>query len=388
MITVYIYEAMMEHFERFGLTINDQIVRTPVAIASMAGVVDAAYVRARENHVGVAFIGGYSIDQPAMDASRIMAEGGRKEFLTGDLIAELRKQIGMMAGSDVVLGINLRGASADAYRSLAAELGPGVIYEIDAHCRQVPMVQAGCGEYYLKNPKDLARVIEGLKDEDVTVSVKIRAGVAENDSILARTVWKAGADIVHVDLMDFGPQKVKVIRNNCPVTIIANNSINSFDRMKEMLSHGADLVSLARQADERTLAGLDAAITRFADEHGWYNAPKQLCRGGDIRALTFCCMPVKNCPLIPTLKNLGFDREEYIRIKEREVKNTPLEAGKNTCFGSLSWCCKDSSPCVFRDMTLGQTGLSNKDYMRLKRELSDKILHHIFYDVDRHHAGS
>lgn len=388
MINVYLYESMMEHFERFGLTINDQIVRTPVAIASMAGVIDAAYVRARENHIGAAFIGGYSIDRPAMEASRAMAEDGRKEFLPGDLVAELRRQIGIMSGSDVVLGINLRGASPEAYRSLAAELGSGFVYEIDAHCRQEPMIQAGCGEYYLKNPKDLARVIEGLKDEGVTVSVKIRAGVAEDDRALARTIWKAGADIIHVDLMDFGPQKVKAIRNSCPVMIIANNSINSFDRMKDMLSHGADLVSLARQSDERTLAGLDAAISRYADEHGWYNSPKQLCRGGDIRSLSFCCMPVKNCPLLPTLKNLGFSREEYIRLKEQQVKDTPLEAGKNTCFGSLSWCCKDSSPCVFRDMTLAQTGLSNKEYMRLKRELSDKILNHIFYDVDSHHAGS
>ncbi|HVP94069.1 MAG TPA: methanogenesis marker 9 domain-containing protein [Methanoregulaceae archaeon] len=379
---------MMEHFERFGLMINDQIVRTPVAIASMAGVVDAAYVRAMENHIGAAFIGGYSIDRPAIEASKIMAAGGRKEFLHEDVVPELRRQIGMMAGSDVVLGINMRASSPEAYRAVAAEIGPGIVYEIDAHCRQFQMVRAGCGEYYLNNPKDLSQVIKGLKSEDVTVSVKIRAGVADDDRALARKIWKAGADIIHVDLMDFGYQKLKAIRNSCPIQIIANNSINTFERMKEMLSHGADLVSLARKSDERTLAGLDAAISRYADEHGWYNAPKQLCRGGDIRALAFCCMPVKNCPLLPTLKNLGFSREEYIRIKEQEVKNTPLETGKNTCFGSLSWCCKDSSPCIFRDMTLGQAGLSNKEYMRLKRELSEKVLNHIFYDINRDPAGN
>ncbi len=388
MITINMYESMMEHFERFGLMINDQIVRTPVAIASMAGVIDAAYVRARENHVGAAFIGGYSIDGPAMEASRVMEAGGRKEFLYEDIVPELRRQIEMMAGSDVVLGVNMRAASPEAYREVASELGPGVVYEIDAHCRQLPMIQAGCGEYYLKNPEDLSGVIEGLKNEDVTVSVKIRAGVADDDRALARTVWKAGADIIHVDLMDFGYQKLKAIRNSCPIQIIANNSINTFDRMKEMLSHGADLVSLSRQSDDRTLAGLDAAISRYADEHGWYNAPKQLCRGGDIRALTFCCMPVKNCPLLPTLKSLGFSREDYIRIKEEEVKNTPLDTGKNTCFGSLSWCCKDSSPCVFRDMTLRQAGLPNKEYMRLKRELSEKVINHIFYDGNRNPAGS
>jgi len=59
------YESMMEHFERFGLVLNDRIVRTPVAIASMSGVVDAGYVRAREQHIGAAFIGGYSLDAPA-----------------------------------------------------------------------------------------------------------------------------------------------------------------------------------------------------------------------------------------------------------------------------------------------------------------------------------
>jgi tRNA-dihydrouridine synthase B len=378
-ITFNLYEAMMEHYKRFGLMVNDQIVRTPVAVASMAGIVDAAYVRARESHIGAAFIGGYSLDGPTLEAGRMMAAEGRNEFLHEDVIPELRRQIALMKGSQVVLGINMRGSSPDAYRQAAGELGDTIVYEIDAHCRQPPMVEAGCGEYYLKNPKSLVEVIKALKCEEVTVSVKIRAGVASDDRSLARTIWKAGADIIHVDLMDFGHQRLKQIRNSCPITLIANNSVNTFDRMKDLLSHGADMVSLARKSDERTLAGLDAAITRYADEHGWYNSPKQLCRGGDIRALAFCCMPVKSCPLIPTLDNLGLARDEYIRLKESAVKDTPLETGKNTCFGSLSWCCKDSSPCVFRDMTIMQAGLSNKEYMRLKRQLSERLVNHIFY---------
>jgi len=48
---------MMDAFERFGLLINDHIVRTPVAIASMAGIVDAGYVLKRADHIGMAFIG-------------------------------------------------------------------------------------------------------------------------------------------------------------------------------------------------------------------------------------------------------------------------------------------------------------------------------------------
>ncbi|MCG7854320.1 MAG: methanogenesis marker 9 domain-containing protein, partial [Methanoregulaceae archaeon] len=338
-----------EHFRRFGIILNNRAVRTPVAIASMAGWVDAEYVAARRAHVGAAFIGGYSIDEPAMRASREMAGLGRKEFLLDDPLDELDRQIRRMEEIGVVCGINLRGGSPGSYRAVAETFGNRVIYEIDAHCRQEPMIRAGCGEYLLHNPEALIGTVKTLKEEGVTVSVKIRTGVHSDDRVLATDLWYAGADILHVDLMDFGYQKIRQIRNSCPLFLIANNSITTFERMKEMFSHGADMVSLARRSDERTLAGLDAAITRYADEHGWYNAPKQLCRGGDLRALAFCCMPVKNCPLIPTLERAGMTREEFVALKMDAVKDSPLEEGKQTCFGSLSWCCKDSSPCMFRD---------------------------------------
>jgi len=373
---------MMDAFERFGLLINDHIVRTPVAIASMAGIVDAGYVLKRADHVGMGFIGGYSVDQPTMDAAKsVAAEGNRKEFLYDDPVKELRTQVALLEKSPVVTGLNLRGSTPESYAAIARSLGESVVYEIDAHCRQPALVAAGCGEHYLKKPADLLAVVRALKSEGVTVSVKIRAGVAADDRRLARKLWEAGADILHIDLMDFGSPKLRQIRNSCPLILIANNSINTFERMREMLSHGADMVSLARKSDERTLSGLDAAISRYAAEDGWYNSPKQLCRGGDIRALAFCCMPVKECPLIPTLSRIGLPKEEYIRLKLDTVKGTPLEEGRQTCFGSLAWCCKTSSPCMFRDMTLKQQNISKKEYMRMKRELSDAIMSRVFHDV-------
>ncbi|MDO9325655.1 MAG: methanogenesis marker 9 domain-containing protein [Methanoregula sp.] len=373
---------MMDAFERFGLLINDRVVRTPVGIASMAGIVDAAYVIERTGHIGFAFIGGYSIDQRTMDAGKIIAaQGDRKEFLCDNPVEEIARQITMMEKSTVILGINLRGSSPEAFSAVAVAIGDKVVYEIDAHCRQPEMIAAGCGEHYLKKPGDLVAVIRVLKAHGVTVSVKIRAGVAEDDRELAQVLWKAGADILHIDLMDFGPAKLRQIRNSCPLMLIANNSITSFDKMKDMLSHGADLVSLARQSDIRTLSGLDAAITRYADEEGWYNAPKQLCRGGDIRSLAFCCMPVKECPLIPTLARMDIPKEKYIRMKQDAVKDTQLDTGQQTCFGSLVWCCKISSPCMFRDMTIKQIGISKKEYMRLKRDLSDTLMCGVFHDM-------
>jgi tRNA-dihydrouridine synthase B len=377
-----IYEFMMDAFERFGLLINDRIVRTPVAVASMAGIVDAAYVLERAEHIGAAFIGGYSIDQPTMDAAKVITtEGDRLEFLYDDPVEELKKQVALLEKSTVVTGLNLRGSTPESYRAIARSLGESVVYEVDAHCRQPAMITAGCGEHYVKKPADLFAVVRALKSEGVTVSVKFRAGVAADDRLLSKKLWGYGADILHIDLMDFGAAKLRQIRNSCPLMLVANNSINTFERMREMLSHGADIVSLARKSDARTLSGLDAAITRYAAEEGWYNSPKQLCRGGDIRALAFCCMPVKECPLIPTLTRIGMPKEDYIRLKLDLVKGTPLENGNQTCFGSLAWCCKTSSPCMFRDMTLNQVGLSKKEYMRLKRDLSDTIMSRVFHDV-------
>lgn len=369
----------MEAYEHFELLINDRIVKTPVAIASMAGIVDAAYVLERADHVGVAFIGGYSIDQPTLDASRAMAEEGRTEFVYDDPVEELVRQVELMKQSTVVPGINLRGSAPAAYLQIAEALKDSVIYEIDAHCRQKPMIDAGCGEYLLKHTGALVETIRALKSAGVTVSVKIRAGVSADDRRLARMIWEAGADLLHVDLMDFGYQKLRQIRNASPIMLIANNSITTFDRAMDMFSHGADLISVARKSDPWTLSGLDAAITRYAAESGWYNAPKQLCRGGDIRALAFCCMPVKDCPLMPTLKKIGMSRDEYIKLKVSIVENTPLAGGEGTCFGSLAWCCKSSSPCLFRNMTLQKIGLTLHDYMRYKHRMADKIMNRVFH---------
>ncbi len=368
----------MEAYDRFELLVNDRVVKTPVAIASMAGIVDAAYVLERSAHVGAAFIGGYSIDGPTLEASRRMAQEGRKEFLYDDPLETLEREIDVLKQSDVVMGINLRGSTPAAYAEVAGAFGDRVVYEIDAHCRQPAMLEAGCGEYLLEHPAKLVEIIRALKSADVTVSVKIRAGVAADDRDLAHTVWKAGADILHVDLMDYGHNKVRQLRNASPLMLIANNSINTFDRAMDAFSHGADLVSLGRKSDPWTLAGLDAAITRFADEGGWYNAPKQLCRGGDVRALAFCCMPVKACPLIPALEKIGLSRNEYLKIKQEAVKGTPLDDGKSTCFGSLAWCCKISSPCMFRNMTLEKKGLSTREYMQCKHHLAEKIMHKLF----------
>lgn len=369
---------MMDPYDRYELMINGRTVKTPIAIASMAGIVDSGYVIERKEYVGMGFIGGYSIDEPTMNASVLMEAEGRREFISPDPMAVLKKETESLLATDVIPGVNLRGSSPESFSEIAGELGKDAVCEIDAHCRQPAMISAGSGEYYLHNTEKLAETVTAMKDAGATVSVKIRAGVSDDDSVLARTLWKAGADILHVDLMDFGASKMRQIRNSCPLLLIANNSVDSFARMKDLFSHGADMVSLARHSNIDTLKSLNDAIAQYADESGWYNAPKQLCRGGDLRGLTFCCMPVKQCPLIPALKKTGMTPKEFHDLKLSAVENTPLASGSGTCFGSLAWCCKSSTPCMFRDISIKKEGINLADYMRYKRRLSEKIMDRIF----------
>jgi len=43
--------------------------------------------------------------------------------------------------------------------------------------------------------------------------------------------------------------------------------------------------------------------------------------GGDKRALSFCCPPVKPCPVIYALEDAKLTAQEYIEIKENFAEN-------------------------------------------------------------------
>ena len=49
----------------------------------------------------------------------------------------------------------------------------------------------------------------------------------------------------------------------------------------------------------------------------WEDSPSHVCRGGDKSALSFCCPPVKPCPVIYALEDAKLTPQEYIEIKEK-----------------------------------------------------------------------
>ena len=106
----------------------------------------------------------------------------------------------------------------------------------------------------------------------------------------------------------------------------------------------------------------------------WDDAPSHICRGGDIRALAFCCPPIKPCPILHALEDVKISPQEYMEIKDEYGKTTRLGEGVGTCFGSMVWCCKLSKPCPLRDRVMQSIGMDDNEYLTLKKQLSKRLV--------------
>lgn len=361
----------------FELRVGDLSFKSPIAISSIAGVTDASFGNLFSDFIGAVFLGGFSIDERTTEASRKIASRGRKEFLYEDPLERISEELEKV--DRYVPGVNVRVSERDALLEVAELCAEkGAILEINAHCRQREMIEAGAGEALLRKPEILEEWVRDAKRSGAVISVKFRTGVVD-EVALARRLERAGADILHVDAMapeGADLEAIRKIRNATNVFIIGNNSVRSFSHAKEMFGRGANMVSLARAVleDSSAIRRIYEEWKTFSSEIGWFDAPKHLCRGGDLRALAFCCPFPRSCPLGRTLKELGVTEETYISVKRSFAEMKGIEDDSITCFGNLVWCCKITKPCAFRDALLIERGISKRDYMEMKRELSNFIL--------------
>ncbi len=323
-------------------------------------------------------LGGYNLDEKTNEAARKEIARGRSEFVSAHPLDFLRSELEAAQGITTI-AINARAASLPPFVEAALLVKEfGAILEINAHCRQPEMTELGAGEALLKDISGLCEYIREIKKTGVVLSVKTRANVV-NDVELARQLEKAGADIIHIDAMHpegLNTGVIKRVRNATGLFIIGNNSVVDFESAKEYFSHGADMVSVARAVlkNPGIIDHLVEEVSSFQSMTGWYNAPKHICAGGDLRALAFCCLPVKPCALHGALKQAGMTAEEFMKIKIEFARGTPIEFGEGTCFGSMTWCCKITKPCFLRDSALTSSRLSDVEYMQIKKRLSEHIL--------------
>lgn len=364
----------------FDIKIGYASFKNPIALASMAGTTDSAFASKFAN-AGLVVLGGYNLDTETNEAASKELERGRQEFVTEKPLEFIKSELETAKKIRTTIAINVRATSLSPFLKAAIiAKEAGAILEINAHCRQPEMAEIGVGEALMKDLPRLSEYISEIKKTGVVVSVKVRANVVD-DLELAKAIEKAGADIIHVDAMH--PQGVDVnvikkVRNSTGLFIIGNNSIVDFNGAKEMFSRGADMVSVARAVinEPKTIDYLVDEISSVQTLTGWYNAPKHICGGGDLRALAFCCPPVKPCAVHSALKQIGLEPQEFTNLKLGFSQETPIESGDGTCFGSMAWCCKITKPCFLRDGALEKTKLSDVEYTNIKKKLSEHILKH------------
>jgi TIM-barrel protein len=357
----------------FDLTIGDIKIPNPLVLASIAGLTNSSFAITRS--AGLAILGGFNLDEATITAAKELVKKGRSEFAYDDPTPVIKNELGVMNATEIRAGVNARSTTLEPLLEIAELIHQkGAILELNAHCRQPEMEAIGAGQCLTRNLPKLVEWIQEIKQTDVPLSVKVRAGVI-GDVELAKAIDRAGADVIHIDIMDLGPTLVKKIRDATTLKIIANNSIVDYSSAHKMFSMGADYVSVARAAmvGDTALQEILAEVQSYQETVGWYNAPKHICAGGDLRGLAYCCMPVKDCPLQYVLKRAGITKEEYVRIKE-SFKETKLGAGPDTCFGSMVWCCKITRPCPWRDSTLQDLSFSDVEYMQLKKQLAEAFL--------------
>ena len=367
----------------FDLKIGYLTPKNPIALAPMAGITNSKFAAQFTDHAGMVVLGGYNLDELTNEAAQREVQRGRSEFITDSPLEFLESELQAITSEDTgtAVMVNVRAANIEAYADaarLAKRYGVGI--EINAHCRQPEIMELGAGESLLGHLDTLREIIETVRSTGAVVSVKTRANVVD-DLEVAQVIEQAGAHIIHIDAMGGRGADVNIIRkirNSTSLFIIGNNSIVDYSSAKAMFSRGADMVSAARAVinEPNTLRFLVDQVTSVQMTTGWYNSPKHICGGGDLRALTFCCLPVKPCALHNALKQIGMTAEEFARLKLDFVEGTPLEYGDSTCFGSMTWCCKISKPCFLRDGVLEVVGVSDIEFMQIKKRMSEEILSH------------
>ena len=278
-------------------------------------------------------------------------------------LSEVKKAIEVV-NADAPMGFSMTGSNRESLTE-AAELAAGGGYLLDIECT---------GGSHLDEVADQVRV---AKISGATVSVSFRPEALGDERMVARKLKEAGADLIHLDLTRTGNGRGKVIKrfsDSGGPKIMAQYDVANFDDAELLLSMGADLIALNGKTDPEFASWLSEALKTLEDLIGWYNAPKHICSGGDLRGLAFCCLPVKNCPIMGALRKLNITPRDFAEIKMELARGTPLEHGDGTCFGSLVWCCKITKPCFMRDAVLDRIGLSPRDYMKLKKKLAKDIL--------------
>ena len=239
-------------------------------VAPMAGITDADFLnKVIPQGFNVATLGGYSLDEPTIEASKKIIERGRKEFdfPLDEIFTHIENEVNSIkkVHGNVKVSANVRSTTPQPIIEVGNIENLDIV-EINCHCRQDEIVAIGCGQEMLNRAdlKDfISQVVDNVRSE---VSVKIRANVDGIDTLkIASLIEDAGADYLHIDAMKKGVfeadwELLRNICNNVNIKVIGNNSVNSRANLEKMIDTGVDGFSIARSIIS---GNLDFNITDF-----------------------------------------------------------------------------------------------------------------------------
>ena len=225
-------------------------------VAPMAGITDASFLnKVIPQGFNVATLGGYSLDEPTIEASKKIIERGRKEFdfPLDEIFTHIENEVNSIkkVHGNVKVSANVRSTTPQPIIEVGNIENLDIV-EINCHCRQDEIVAIGCGQEMLNRAdlKDfISQVVDNVGSE---VSVKIRANVDGIDTLkIASLIEDAGADYLHIDAMKKGVfeadwELLRNICNNVNIKVIGNNSVNSRANLEKMIDTGVDGFSIAR----------------------------------------------------------------------------------------------------------------------------------------------
>lgn len=236
----------------------------PLVLASLSGQSDVSWARQRSRWVGMACLGGFSMDRATRAAGSRMVQRGRDEFLPQSPSDFLRHQLKKSRNLPLLTAINVRSATLQGFERAARLAGVfGAYVEINAHCRQPEMVELGCGEALLREPERLIKAIKTVRSLGVAVGVKGRFEVEGTRPVeVLNRCAEVGADYLHVDAMD-SERRIKELE--APY-LIANNGVRERDDIEQYGRYGADAVSVARASDPGDLRELTPEVEAWKRE--------------------------------------------------------------------------------------------------------------------------
>ena len=225
-------------------------------VAPMAGITNANFLnKVIPLGFDVATLGGYSLDSPAIEASKKIIARGRAEFdfPLDEIFTHIQNEVNSIKSvhSSVKVSANVRATTPQPIIDVG-NIRDLDIVEINCHCRQEEILAIGCGQEMLNRPdlsNFISEIVDNVKSE---VSVKIRANVEGTDTLeISKLIEDAGADYLHVDAMKKGVfeadwELLSEICNNVNIKVIGNNSVNSRENLEKMINTGVDGFSIAR----------------------------------------------------------------------------------------------------------------------------------------------